>query len=884
MKRRFHLSIGRRGIRRDVDNEIQFYLDMRVQELIDDGVHPDLARQSAIQSFGNRRAVAAECRSIRRNRFRIDVLRGVGQDVRFAFRYLRRSPAFTAAIVVTLGLGIGAITAIFSLINGVLLQPLPYQQGGALVRLQQPVQAAGGRNVNFSPLEVFDYAAQSQTLTGLVEYHSMPFILLGIDEPKRVQTGVVSAEFFDLLGVEPIVGRTFLPGEDQPRADPVLVLSHHTWREMFGSDPDVIGREVEMNDKIHVIVGVIPEIPHHPNRNDVYMPVSACPFRSATGWAENRSARGVTIFGRMDAGATLEQVRSDVAAVAGRLHAAHPGDYPDSQGYATTAVPLRDELIRRAKPSLYVLLGAAGFLLLIVSSNVANMTLARLVRRERELAIRTTLGAGRGRLFRQLLTESTILALIGGGVGLGLAYGGLDVLVAFVGRLTARAAEVRIDTMVLGFTLVVSLGTGFVVSLLPALPNRVRLADGLKSGGTGATGGGRQRLRGLLVVSQVAVSFVLLVGAGLMLRTFVNLIRVEPGFDSSHVLTARLDLDWSRYTTGASRRAFADELTELLLARPGVQSVAFASSVPLDGQPSRPLPVTIKGRDTPEQPLVETRIVSKDYFRVIEIPRLSGETFFLHDEGAQQQVVVNATMADRYLDGIDQAVGRHIRLENGSWWRVIGVVGDVRHDGLGEAIDPAIYRPQAATGMRDMRVLVRSSMDEANTAMLLRRLVRSIDTDQPVTAVRSLVEVRRESLASPRVTALLVGGFAILALIITATGIAGVIAYSVSQRTREIGIRMALGAGRDSVLSMVLRQGLREVAIGLAVGFVGAVVLTRVLEGVLTGSGMLFGIHPTDILTFGGVTVVLLAVALAACAAPARRATAIDPMHALRTE
>ena len=883
MKRRFHISVGRRGIRRDVENEIQFYLDMRSQELIDDGMHPNMARRAALESFGNRRTVAAECRSIRRTRFHLDVLRGVGQDVRFAFRSLRRSPAFTAAIVITLGLGIGANTAIFSLINGVLLQPLPYEQGGALVRLQQPVEAAGGRNVDFSPLEVADYAEQTETLTGVVEYHSMPFILLGVDEPERVQTGVVSAGFFDLLGVDPIMGRAFLSGEDRPGADPVLVLSHHTWREVFGGDPDVIGREVEMNDKVHVIVGVLPEIPHHPDRNDVYMPVSACPFRSGPGWSENRVVRGVTIFGRRDAGTSLEQVRTDLETVAGRIHTAHPGDYPKRQGYATTAVPLRDELIRRARPSLYVLLGTAGFLLLIVSANVANMTLARLVQRERELAIRATLGAGRGRLFRQLLTESTILALIGGVVGLGLAYVGLDVLVAFVSRLTARAAEVRIDTMVLGFTLAVSLGTGFVVSLIPALPTRVTLADELKTGGSGATGGGRLQMRGLLIISQVAVSFVLLVGAGLMMRTFVNLIRVDPGFDSSQVLTARLDLDWNRYTTAESRRVFADELSELLLARPGIHSVAFTSSVPLDGQLARPRPVTVKGRDAPEQPLVEDRVVSEDYFSVIEIPRLRGETFFSDDEETRF-VVVNATMATRYLGGVDKAVGQHIQLGGDPWWRVIGVVGDVRHDGLGEAIDPAIYRSQSRSNMRDMRILVRSSMDETNTAMLLRRLVRSIDPNQPVTAVRSLIEVRRESLASPRVTALLVGGFALLALVITATGIAGVIAYSVSQRTREIGIRMALGAERDKVLAMVLRRGLREVTIGLVLGLVGAVALTRVLDGLLTGSGLLFGIHSTDVITFGGVTVVLLGVALIACAAPARRATAIDPMQALRTD
>ena len=496
-KRRFRLTIGGLGIRRDVDSEIQFYLDMRAQELIDGGMDPDRARLAAQLAFGDRKAVASQCRKLRRThlhrRRRSDLIRGIGQDTRFAFRSLRRSPGFALAIIITLALGIGANTAIFSLINGVLIQPLPYASGADLLRLQQPVAGAGGANLNFSPLEVADYASQSQTLTGVVEYHSMPFILLGLDDPHRVQTGVVSSGFFDLLGVDPIMGRTFLPGEDQPGADPVLVLSNHSWHEIFGADTEVIGLEVEMNDRIHTIVGVLPEIPHHPNRNDVYMPVAACPFRNGPSWAENRNARGLTVFGRMGEGQNLEQVQVDLETVAGRLHESHPETYPTHQGYHTTAVPLRDELVNRARPSLFVLIGAASFLLLIVSANVANLTLARLNRRERELTIRATLGAGRGRLFRQLLTESTLLALVGGTLGLGVAYAGLDLLVAFVSRLTARAAEVRIDGVVLGFTLVVSLGTALVVSLLPAMPARLSLADDLKEGSTSATGGRTRR-------------------------------------------------------------------------------------------------------------------------------------------------------------------------------------------------------------------------------------------------------------------------------------------------------------------------------------------------------------------------------------------------------
>ena len=890
-KRRFRLTIGGRSIRRDVDHEIQFYLDMRAQELIDGGMNQAEARLAAQWAFGDRKSVAAQCRQLRREHLRrrhlSDVLQGIGQDARFAFRSLRRSPGFTLTIIITLALGIGANTAIFSLLNGVLIQPLPYASGADLVRLHQPAEGAGGANLNFSPLEVADYAAQSQTLTGLVEYHSMPFILLGLEDPRRVQTGVVSSGFFDLLGVEPIMGRTFLPGEDQHGADPVLVLSYHAWRDVFGADEDVVGREVEMNDRIHTIVGVIPEIPHHPDRNDVYMPVASCPFRSGPGWSENRTARGISVFGRMGQGRNLEQVRADLETVAGRLHESHPDAYPSDQGYHTTAVPLRDELVNRARPSLFILVGAAAFLLLIVSANVANLTLARLNQRERELTVRAALGAGRGRLFRQLLTESTLLALVGGGVGLVLAYAGLDVLVAFVSRLTARAAEVRIDGTVLAFTLLVSLGTGLVVSLLPALPVRASLADELKEGGANATGGrARLRARGLLIMSQVAVSFVLLVGAGLMLRTFVNLLRVDSGFDGAQVLTARLDLDWNRYTTGEKRRAFAAELSEQLLAKPGVLSVAFASTVPLNGQSPQRMAFKVKGAlaEEMESPQVEGRVVTADYFRVLQVPTIRGRTFERSDGPESRVVVVNATMARQYLGGVDEAVGRYVQLGSGDWDAVVGVVGDVRHDGLGQTVDPAVYLSQARSGRRDMRVLIRSQLDEANAAMLLRRLVRDIDPSQPVTDIRTLAQVRHESLAQPRVTALLVGGFALLALVITAAGIAGIIAYSVSQRTREIGIRMALGADRQSVIAMVLRQGLHMVVAGLAVGFVGAVALTRLLDGMLAGSGLLFGIGPTDMFTFALGTIVLLGVAFGACFAPARRATSIDPMHALRSE
>ncbi len=894
MKRRLHINFGKRSVRAEVDRELQCHIDMKVEELIALGVHPELALQEARAAFGDTRAIASQCRSIRRSRVRSRqrqaAVWNIGQDVRVAFRSLKRSPAFTLAIVVTLALGIGANTAVFSLLNGVLIQPLPYERGGDLLRLRQQAQAAGAGNINFSPLEVVDYRSQSTSLTDVVEYHSMPFILLGLEEPHRVQTGVVSAQFFDLMGVRPLLGRSFLPGEDQVGAEPVLILSNHTWRELFDSDQQVIGREVEMNDRIHIIVGVLPEIPHHPNRNDVYMPVAACPFRNGerTSWPDTRTARGLTVFSRIAPGHGLPDVQADLAAIAGRLHREYPEAYPESAEMVTHAVPLRDELVSNARPSLLVLLGAAGFLLLIVTANVANLTLARLVRREREMAIRATLGAGRLRLFRQLFTESVILTGLAGLAGVLLAYLGLDVLQAFLARLTPRAAEVAIDADVWLFAGAVSLATALLLSLLPVLPRGANLAGQLKEGGPGIGQGGRLRTRSVLIVSQVAVSFVMLVGAGLMLRTFVNLITAETGFDQERVLTARVDLDWNRYVNSEMTNRFADDLRDRLLAVPGVKTVAYSQSVPLNGQGPILWPVRVEGRTEEEQAIdqlrLEVRPVSREYFATIGVPLLRGEIFDVADADVNPiPVTVNHTMAQEYFGG--EALGRQLFLGGSETPAVVvGIVGDTRHQELASEIVPAIYVPQKVLGWRDLRVLLRGSLDAVALGLELKRSVSAIDPNQPVTELRTLEEIRRVSMTSHRVIALLVGSFAVLALVITAAGIGGVIAYSVSQRTREIGIRMALGADRGEVLRMVLQQALRMAALGLAIGLAGALVMARGFDTALSSAGILFGVSTVDLVTFSIVPLLLTAVAFTASYAPARRATTIDPMDSLRSE
>jgi predicted permease len=591
MKRRFRLSVGKAGRAREVDRELRFHLEMRTQEFIDAGMSPERARAAALAAFGDVAAIGAECREVRTRRARErrvrDFLQGLAQDAGFAVRTLRKSPGFALVVVATLALGIGANTAIFSVINGVLLRRLPYGGGERLVLVRQPAVLAGSEDARFSVPDVADYRAQATTLDGLVEYHSMTFTLLGRQEPLRVRTGVVSAEFFDVMGVSALHGRTFLRGEDAPGAPPVLVLSHRFWQEKLGGDPSVVGKTFEMNDRVHTVVGVLPPLPPYPDDNDVYMPTSSCPFRSAEHIVNGRGMRMVALFGRLKPGETVGRAQADLAMIGARLRAQYPVGHPASMCLNVTATPLQEELIRRARPTFFILLGTAGLVLLIACANVANLTLARVVRRERELAVRVALGAGRARLLRLLLTESTLLALAGGALGLLLAAGGLGVLTRFAARFTARAGEIGIDGTVLLFTLGVSVLSGMAFGAMPALASRSDLVSALKDGGAAATSGRRrQRVRGALVASQVALAFVLLIAAGLMVRSLIKLQGVDPGFDPENVVSMRVDLNWTKYDTRGKTDAFYRRLLERVRGQAGVRSAAVANTFPLNGQPS----------------------------------------------------------------------------------------------------------------------------------------------------------------------------------------------------------------------------------------------------------------------------------------------------------
>lgn len=813
----------------------------------------------------------------------MNALEALIQDIRFGLRALRNNPGFTALAVLTLALGIGANTAIFSVINGVLLQPLPYAEGNELVLMRQHAPGRGINQLNLSIPEVMDYRAQMTSLDGVVEYHSMSFTLLDRGEPDRVLTGVVSHNFFDVLGVQPLHGRTFQPADDELGAEAVLMLSHEYWQQRFGGDPDIVGQVFEMNDKPHTVVGVLPAVPQYPRYNDVYMPTVACPFRGRAQETmhENRRAFGaLTAFGRVKAGYQMSDVDAEMSTVAQRFTQEYSDVYSPEMQFGTYTVPLFDELTRNARPMLMILLVTSGLVLLTACANVANLMVSRMMRRERELAVRAAMGAGRGRLISQLLTESTLLSVGGGLLGLLFASSGLGMLTSFVGQFTPRTQSISIDGSVLAFTLGVAVLTGLVSGVMPAFSSRNDLVGGLKDGGGQSTDrSGRQRLRGALIVAQVAVSFVLLIGAGLLLTSFLKLSRVDPGFSPERVLTAEVFPNWSKYPGQNGGIELFNAILDNLEGTPGIVSAAVASNFPLSGANPMMMRIMVEGQeyeDRSAQPTFDMRVVSRDYFETTGIPLLLGRTFERTDhlESALVGVVSQSFVQHHFSE--ENAIGRRVSSNNGNdWIEIVGVVADVRDYGLDDAFSEVMYQPFDQVQMAN-RVLVRTTGDPMEMAPVVLDAVHSFDPEQPVENFQTMEMLQSDSIATPRITALLLGLFGGLALIITIAGITGVVATSVDQRTQEFGIRMALGAQTGEVMGMVLKQGVTLVAAGVVLGLIGAVAFSRVLEG------LLFNTDATDPVTYAGVALVFLGAALLACWLPARRATRVDPIVALK--
>jgi putative ABC transport system permease protein len=821
------------------------------------------------------------------------------RDARYGLRVLRRSPGFTLAAVVTLALGIGANTAIFSVIYGVLLRPLPYAEGDRLVVVRQQARLNNVNSLGFSPKEFFDYRDQNKTMEAMVEHHSMNFILYGRDEPERVQTGVVSANFFDVLGVKPLLGRSFAPEDEKPGGDAVLMLSHKYWQRSHGGDPGIVGRVFRMNNRPHTVVGVLPPIPEYPSESDVYMPTVNCPFRSSPQTIENRQARLLSVvFGRLKPGATLEQAQADVDGIANNLRATYPEAYPQNIGYAVQASGLGEDLTQEARPTFLILLATTGLVLLIACANVANLNLARVLRRQPEIAMRTALGASRGRLVRQMLTESTLLSLGGGALGLLLATWGLPLLTSFAARFTNRTAEIGIDPSVLLFTLALSVGTGLLFGLIPALSfgggAGQSLSSALKEDGGRSTSGGKNRVRALLTVAQVAISFTLLIGAGLMLRSLIRLQRVDPGIRPENVLVMRLAPNWSRFintdpnnptAATAQYAAYFKRLLERVRQQPGVAEAAVSSTYPLNpaGITRGPNNVSIllEGRprdDAQARPQADARAVSPDYFRAVGVPLLRGRAFTEADDVNAPQVSVVNEAAARHRWGAEDPVGKRVSFDDGQTWvTIVGVVGNVRQYGLDKEPTDEIYGPVAQLGFAQF-LTVKTKGDAMAASKSLRDAVHEVDAETAVDQVRTLQQVLDDSVASPRLTAWLLGLFAVVALAITAAGLSGVMALAVTQRTKEIGIRLALGATRARIVTMIMRQGMALVLAGLAVGVGGALALNGLI------ASFLFSTPGADPLTFAAVSCLLVFVAGAACLIPSLRATGIDPMLTLRGE
>lgn len=792
-------------------------------------------------------------------------------------RSLRRSPLYAATVVVTLALGIGANTAIFSLIHGVLLEPLPYRDSDELVVLRQ--QVAEDSPVPVSIAEFFDYRSANQSID-LVEYHTMSFTLLGRSEPDRVTTGVVSHDFFEVLGVVPAHGRSFVAADETHGAEAVLLLSHPFFERAFGGDPAVVGRVFEMNDRPHTVIGVLPPIPQFPNENDLYMPTSACPFR-ANGerqMHENRGAfRALTVLGRLRTGNDVARARAEIGELGRGFAAEHP-EYAQAPDFAAGAVPLSEELTRRARPMLLVLFATTGLVLLLACANVANLMLARLLARRRELAVRAALGAGRWRLAHQTVLEALVLAVLGGVCGIGLAAGGLGLLRDFTVLLSPRAATVDLDPAVLAFGLGLALVTGLLFGAVPALSRRLDLVSAFRDGDH-ATAGGRSWLRTALVVLQVAVSTVLLVGAGLLLRSFERLGQVDPGFNPDRVLTAQVALNWSKYTSAQQSRAFFEQVLGRLAGHPAIVSAAVGSVAPLTRQGGNSQTIQIEGQPVEEgqpQPSLDSHFVSTDYFQTLEIGLVRGRVFDRRDhDQAMPVAVINATTARRYWRDQDP-IGRRLSLDDGdSWIEVIGVVNDVRNYQLDRRSAEELYLPVSQTGFAN-RIVVRTRADSTTVSRDVRQAVFSVDPEQPVDRVETMEALRHASMATPRTTTLLLALFAALALAITIAGVAGLIAWSVGQRVREIGVRMALGAQRRDVLLLIVRQGLTLLSVGLLIGLGCAVFFTRML------ADFLFETERLDPFTLAVVAATLLGVGVVACLPPAMRAMAVDPQTAVR--
>ncbi|HEX5736621.1 MAG TPA: ABC transporter permease [Blastocatellia bacterium] len=803
------------------------------------------------------------------------------QDVRYAFRMLAKKPGFTIAAVLAVALGIGANTAIFSVVNTVLLRSLPYKDPDKLTMVLSHKRDSLRGSGSAAFLDVVDWEKQSQTFEDMAVFRQMGYTLTGVGEPERITGARVSADFFPLLGVEAIEGRTFRPEEDQRGSERVVVLGHGLWQRRFGGDPSIIGQSLSLNAEGHTVIGVLPP--------DFKFPLDVSDAEMWTAVAhdgdllEERGAHYLKVVGRLKPGVSINEAQLEMNEIASRLEQQYPAE---NTGRIVNLNPMFEHLVSGIRRTLVILLGIVGLVLLIACANVANLMLARAAARTKEIAIRTALGASRRRVVRQLLTESLILALLGGGAGLLLALWGIELLIKLGPRDIPRLDDISIDGTVLWFTAAASILTGIIFGLVPALKaSKPDLNESLKEGSRGTSEGfNRYSLRNLLVVVQMALTLIPLVSAGLLVKSFLRLQQVNPGFAPENVLTMRVSLP-ALFDEGDKAVLFFKQATERIESIPGVESVGAVTLLPLVGSNNR-ASFNIKSRPYPEneEPVAEFRAVTPNYFRAMGIPVIRGRTFTEHDvKGKTGAIIINETMARRYWPGEDplgqvMSFGVSVSDNEPDEWEIVAIVGDLKHFSLDSEAVPEMYIPHAQQPWTGMTMVARSSMDPTQLATLMRGQVLSLDRNQPVSDVRTMSEVVGRSIAQQRFYLLLFALFAVMALVLAAVGIFGVMSYSVTERTREIGIRMALGAQTRDVLRHVVGQGMLLTLAGVVIGLVGSFLLTRFM------ANMLYEVDAFDPVTFAAISLLLALVALIACYIPARRATRVDPMVALRYE
>ena len=869
-----------RQVDQDFDAELETHLEMLTDENIQRGMTPEEAKRAARIRLGGQ----TQLKETNRELHSLPFLETFLQDMRYALRMLRKNPGFTSVAVLTLALGIGANTAIFSVVYAVLLKPLPYPQPEQLVTVfetqpQEGIMGNGSSYPNFAELR-----AGNHIFSEMAGYQQHQLTLTDRGEPTVVNTAVVTPELFSVLGVKAIAGRTFLPEEGKPGAPAVVILSENLWRSLFAADPNVIGSSITLDKRSCTVVGIMPagfRFPAISEEEQIWIPLGQDPLFGS--WMERRGGHWLRITARLKPGVSLAQGKAELDTFSARLAKEFPAE---NNGWVIRMVPLQEMIVGNVKSALLVLWGSVGLVLLIACANIANLLLTRATSRAREIAVRATLGAGRSRIVRQLLSETAVLGLLGGVSGIALAYWGVHGLSSLLPASVPRANEIGVDRFVLGFALLLSAIASCAFGLAPALfvANSNLQASLREGGGRSGESAGRRRARNFLAAGEIAVAAVLLVAAGLLLRSFAKLTSTSPGFDVQHVMKASVSLPRFQYATPQQWIAFSDELLARVQAEPGMRDSSMAVPLPItDGFIN--LAFDIPGTPPPSAGTSRTAnfvSASPDYFRIMGIPLLAGRFFNTHDNlSAPRVTVISQAMARMYFPNQDP-LGKRLTFgfpfESVGEKEIVGIVGDVRDVALGQNPGAMMYVPFDQAPFWGGNLVVKSTLGLPTVVTSIRQVVHEIDKDLPVTDVMALPDSIESSVAQPRFRTFLLGVFATMALVLAATGIFGVISYSVSCRTNEIGIRMALGAQRADVLKQVLTEGAWLAATGLVLGLAGSLVTTRLI------ATLLFGVKPTDLPTFAGVAATLASVTLAACYIPARRAMRVDPIVALRYE